>query len=151
MVRLVRLVRVVRLVRTVRVVRTVRADRVSASGDVCNKIGTYQIALAAKDNHLPFYAALPVSTIDFDWVSAEDAIPIEERDPAEISLASGIGAGGRKMQVRQYCAETVARNYAFDITPARLVSGIITEHGVFEADRESLAALAGAQFSPSAR
>lgn len=119
------------------------SDRVSASGDVCNKIGTYQVALAAQDNNLPFYAALPVSTIDFDWPSAEEAIPIEERRPEEISLASGIETGGREMQVRQYSGETVVRNYAFDVTPARLVNGIITEHGVFKANRNSLAALVG--------
>ncbi len=125
------------------------SDRVSAAGDVCNKIGTYQVALAAQDNKLPFYAALPVSTIDFDWASADEAIPIEERAAEEISLASGIDAGGRETQVRQYPEETVARNYAFDVTPARLVTGIITEHGVFNANRNSLAALAGARLNPS--
>ncbi len=118
------------------------SDRVSAAGDVCNKIGTYQVALAARDNNLPFYAALPVSTIDFDWPSADEAIPIEERAAKEVSLASGIEANGRATQVRQYPEETVARNFAFDVTPARLVSGIITEHGVFDANRNSLAALA---------
>ncbi len=125
------------------------SDRVSASGDVCNKIGTYQVALAARDNNLPFYAALPVSTIDFDWPSADEAIPIEERAAEEISVTSGIEAGGRETRVRQYPEETVVRNFAFDVTPARLVSGIITEHGVFDANRNSLAALAGAQLSPS--
>ncbi len=118
------------------------SDRVSAAGDVCNKIGTYPVALAARDNQLPFYAALPVSTIDFDWPSAAEAIPIEERDAEEISLASGVEAGGREIQVRQYPKETIARNFAFDVTPARLVSGIITEHGVFEANQRSLAPLA---------
>ena len=127
------------------------SDRVSASGDVCNKIGTYQVALAARDNNLPFYAALPVSTIDFDWPSAAEPIPIEERAAEEVSMASGVEAGGREIQVRQYPGETVVRNYAFDVTPARLVNGIITEHGVLEANRESLAALAGAQLSPSDR
>ena len=125
------------------------SDRVSASGDVCNKIGTYQVALAARDNDLPFYAALPVSTIDFDWPSAAEPIPIEERAAEEVSMASGIEAGGSEMQVRQYPEETIVRNYAFDVTPARLVNGIITEHGVSKATRESLAALAGAQLSPS--
>ena len=118
------------------------SDRVSAAGDVCNKIGTYQVALAARDNNLPFYAALPVSTIDFDWPSADEAIPIEERAAEEISLTSGIEASGRETQVRQYPEDTVARNYAFDVTPARLVTGIITEHGVFDANQNSLAALA---------
>ena len=98
--------------------------------------------LAARDNNLPFYAALPVSTIDFDWSSVDEAIPIEERTAEEISVASGIEAGGRETRVRQYPEETVVRNFAFDVTPARLVSGIITEHGVFDANRNSLAALA---------
>ncbi len=128
----------------------VGSDRTSASGDVCNKIGTYQVALAAQDNKLPFYAALPVSTIDFNWSSAAREIPVEERDAAEISLAAGIAAGGRATRVRQYPEQTVARNYAFDVTPARLVSGIVTERGVFEATRDSLAALAPERLSPSA-
>ena len=125
------------------------SDRVSASGDVCNKIGTYQVALAARDNNLPFYAALPVSTIDFDWSSAAEPIPIEEREAEEVSMVGGIEKCGVEAQVRQYPEETVVRNYAFDITPARLVSGIVTEHGMFEANRDSLAALALTKFSPS--
>ena len=119
------------------------SDRVSASGDVCNKIGTYQVALAARDNNLPFYAALPISTIDFDWPSAAEPIPIEERNAREVSIASGIEEGGANARVRQYPEETVVRNFAFDVTPARLVSGIVTEQGMFQANRDSLAALAG--------
>ena len=118
-------------------------------GDVCNKIGTYQVALAARDNNLPFYAALPISTIDFDWPSAAEPIPIEERDAREVSLAGGIEEGGANARIRQYPEETVVRNYAFDVTPARLVSGIITEHGVYDANQNSLAALARTKFSPS--
>lgn len=125
------------------------SDRVSASGDVCNKIGTYQVALAARDNNLPFYAALPISTIDFDWPSAAEPIPIEERDAEEVSMAGGIEEGGANARVRQYPEETVVRNYAFDVTPARLVSGIITEHGVYDANQNSLASLARTKFSPS--
>ncbi len=125
------------------------SDRVSASGDVCNKIGTYQVALAARDNNLPFYAALPISTIDFDWPSAAEPIPIEERDAREVSIVGGIEEGGANARVRQYPEETVVRNYAFDVTPARLVSGIITEQGMFKANRDSLAALARTKFSPS--
>ncbi|MDE0507180.1 MAG: S-methyl-5-thioribose-1-phosphate isomerase [Gammaproteobacteria bacterium] len=126
------------------------SDRVSASGDVCNKIGTYQVALAARDNNLPFYAALPVSTIDFDWPSADEAIPIEERAAEEISMATGIEVGGRETKVHQYPRETAVRNFAFDITPARLVTGIITEHGVFEANRASLVALANKTLAAAA-
>jgi len=118
------------------------SDRVSAAGDVCNKIGTYQVALAASDNKLPFYAALPVSTIDFDWPSMSAPIPIEERGAAEISHASGIDANSGETQIRQYPEQTPIRNFAFDITPARLVTGIITEHGLCKTNRNSLAALA---------
>ena len=119
------------------------SDRVSAAGDVCNKIGTYPLALAASDNQVPFYAALPVSTIDFDWPSMESPIPIEERGAGEVSMASGIDAGGGEISIRQYPESSPIRNFAFDITPARLVGGIITEHGVCKANRESLAKLAG--------
>ena len=119
------------------------SDRVSATGDVCNKIGTYQVALAAQDNGLPFYAALPVSTIDFNWPSMAAPIPIEERDANEIAMAGGIGADGGEAKIRKYPDTGRIRNFAFDITPARLVSGIITEHGVFDARTGSLAPLAG--------
>ena len=119
------------------------SDRVSAAGDVCNKIGTYPLALAASDNQVPFYAALPVSTIDFDWRSLESPIPIEERDAGEVSMVRGIVAEGEEAEVRQYPESSTIRNFAFDITPARLVSGIITEHGVCKANRGSLAELAG--------
>jgi len=119
------------------------SDRVSAAGDVCNKIGTYQVALAASDNALPFYVALPVSTIDFDWPSMATPIPIEERDAAEVSHATGIDVNKSETRIRQYPEQTPIRNFAFDITPARLVTGIITEHGVFEANQNSLVALAG--------
>ncbi len=122
------------------------SDRVSAAGDVCNKIGTYPLALAANDNRVPFYAALPVSTIDFDWPSTAEPIPIEERGAGEVSMASGIDAGGGEISIRQYPESSPIRNFAFDITPARLVSGIITEHGVCKANRESLAKLAGGGF-----
>ncbi len=114
------------------------SDRVSAAGDVCNKIGTYPLALAARDNQVPFYAALPLSTIDFDWPSMAAPIPIEERGAGEVSMASGIGADGEEAEVRQYPESSAIRNFAFDITPARLVSGIITERGVVGANRESL-------------
>lgn len=119
------------------------SDRVSAAGDVCNKIGTYPLALAARDNQVPFYAALPVSTIDFDWPSMESPIPIEERGAGEVSMASGIGADGGEIAIRQYPESSPIRNFAFDVTPARLVSGIVTEHGVIDANGESLAELAG--------
>ncbi len=120
----------------------VGADRVSARGDVCNKIGTYPVALAAKDNNLPFYAALPVSSIDYNWSGSAPAPAIEERDADEISVVAGIDADGRETALRLYPEATGARNFAFDITPARLVGGIITERGVFAAERNALAALA---------
>ena len=120
------------------------SDRVSACGDVCNKIGTYQVALAARDNGIPFYAALPVSTIDFSWSSACVPIPIEVRNAEEISQVAGLDADGREVRLSQYPPETAIRNYAFDVTPARLVSGIVTERGMFKAEQDSLGVLAKA-------
>ncbi|MEQ8953289.1 MAG: S-methyl-5-thioribose-1-phosphate isomerase [Gammaproteobacteria bacterium] len=117
----------------------VGADRVTAQGDVCNKIGTYLKALAADDNQLPFYVAVPVSTIDFNTL-IED-IPIEERGPEEILELVGIDVESRMTTVRHAPSNTMVSNYGFDITPARLVTGIITEQGVFEASAEGLAGL----------
>ena len=99
----------------------VGADRVSASGDVCNKIGTYLKALSARDNDIPFYAAVPIPTIDWDVVDAKEQIPIEERSREEI-LAS-VGANSIR-------GSKVA-NPGFDITPAKLLTGLITDHGIF--------------------
>ena len=118
----------------------VGADRVAANGDVCNKIGTYLKALAAFDNHVPFYAALPHSTIDWDMPSG-DMIRIEERDPDEVHTIVGLDSKGALSRVRVTPAGSAAANYAFDVTPARLMTGLITERGIGAASRAGLAAL----------
>ncbi len=117
----------------------VGTDRVAANGDVCNKIGTYLKALAAKDNDVPFYVALPSPTIDFA-VAAGAHIPIEERDAGEVSAITGRTRDGRIETVRLVPEGSAVKNYGFDVTPARLVSGLITERGVLAADRAALAA-----------
>ncbi len=108
----------------------VGADRVTASGDVCNKIGTYLKALAAFDNHVPFYAAVPSPTIDWSMSDGLREIPIEERDADEVACMAGMAADGSVQTVRVIPAGSAAANPAFDVTPARLVTGIITERGV---------------------
>jgi methylthioribose-1-phosphate isomerase len=115
------------------------ADRVTAAGDVCNKIGTYLKALAARDTGVPFYAALPSSTIDFTICEAS-GIPIEQRDAAEVATVTGRTGDGRIETVRIVPEGSPVANYAFDVTPARLVTGLITERGVIAATREALAA-----------
>jgi methylthioribose-1-phosphate isomerase len=118
----------------------VGADRIAANGDACNKIGTYLKALAAKDCGVPFYVAAPVST--FDRTLAEGSlIPIEERAQEEVTHISGAAANGEIVTVRLAPKTTPARNPGFDVTPARLVSGIITEKGVFPAETGALAKL----------
>jgi methylthioribose-1-phosphate isomerase len=117
----------------------VGADRVTAAGDVCNKIGTYLKALAARDNGVPFYAAVPSPTIDWTVRDPFAEIPIEERDGDELRFAVGRTEAGETLRVRIADASVPVANPAFDITPAQLVSGIITERGV-AAPRE-LAAL----------
>jgi len=119
----------------------VGTDRVAANGDVCNKIGTYLKALAARDNKLPFYVALPSPTIDFSVANGIAEIPIEERGADEVATMTGRAADGRIETVRVVPEHTPVANYAFDVTPARLVTGLITERGVIAASR---AALAGA-------
>ena len=106
----------------------VGSDRTTASGDVCNKVGTYLKALAARDNGVPFYAALPASTIDWS-LDAGAAIPIEERSPEEVTHITGRSSSGRMETVRLVPEKSAALNLAFDVTPARLVSGLITERG----------------------
>jgi len=107
------------------------ADRVAANGDTANKVGTYLKALAARDSGIPFYIAAPVSTIDFDCPSG-DAIPIEDRSGDELRQISGLSPDGTLGQVRIAPATTPVANPAFDVTPARLITGIITEHGISE-------------------
>jgi methylthioribose-1-phosphate isomerase len=116
----------------------VGADRVTASGDVCNKIGTYLKALAAHDNGVPFYIGLPSPTIDFSVADGRD-IPIEERAGEEVATVTGETAGGRIETVRVVPKGSFVANYAFDVTPARLVTGFITERGVIEPTRTALA------------
>jgi methylthioribose-1-phosphate isomerase len=118
----------------------VGSDRITAAGDVCNKIGTYLKALAARDNDVPFYAAHPVSTIDWCLSDAGD-IPIEERSAAELTHVTGRAASGALESVRVVPEASGVLNVAFDVTPARLVTGLITERGVCAASRAGLAAL----------
>ncbi|MBK5923419.1 S-methyl-5-thioribose-1-phosphate isomerase [Rhodovulum sulfidophilum] len=119
----------------------VGTDRTTAQGDVCNKIGTYLKALAAKDNGVPFYVALPSPTIDWTVRDGVREIPIEERDGGEVTHVQGRMPGGVVGLVQISPDGTPARNPAFDVTPARLVSGLITERGVAEVSAEGLARL----------
>ena len=115
-------------------------DRTCANGDVCNKIGTYLKALAARDNDIPFYVALPSSTLDFSLADGR-AIPIEERSGREVSHVSGRDEDGTVRSVQLTPDGSPLANPAFDVTPARLVSGLITERGLVQANAEALAAL----------
>ncbi|MCB9948328.1 MAG: S-methyl-5-thioribose-1-phosphate isomerase [Rhodospirillaceae bacterium] len=116
-------------------------DRTTANGDVCNKIGTYLKALAAHDNGVPFHVALPSPTIDWTLTGDPSAIPIEERDAAEVTDITGRTRDGRIETVTVTPAGSPAGNYAFDVTPARLVTSLITERGVCPATPEGLAGL----------
>jgi methylthioribose-1-phosphate isomerase len=115
----------------------VGSDRTTSTGDVCNKIGTYLKALAARDNDVPFYVALPMSTIDWSLAEGSD-IPIEERSPTELTHVTGKAASGVLESVRVVPDTSPALNLAFDVTPARLVTGLITERGVCAASRSGL-------------
>ena len=119
----------------------VGSDRTTATGDVCNKIGTYLKALAAKDNDVPFYVALPGSTIDWRIEDGVAAIPIEQRDPTEVTHITGRTADGMTLTVQLTPDGSAAANYGFDVTPARLVTGLITERGVCPASRDGLLSL----------
>src|SRR5215469_1343555 len=116
----------------------VGTDRVTAGGDVCNKIGTYLKALAARDNNVPFYVALPSPTIDFSISDGLTEIPIEERGGDEVATMSGRTATGAIETVRIVPDGSAVANYGFDVTPARLVTGLITERGVIAASRAAL-------------
>ena len=119
----------------------VGSDRTAASGDVCNKIGTYLKALAAKDNRIPFYVALPGSTIDWRIEDGLREIPIEERSAAEVTHLQGKDRNGALCDIQLTPDGSPAANPAFDVTPARLVTGLITERGICKASREGLASL----------
>jgi len=119
----------------------VGCDRVAANGDVCNKIGTYLKALAARDNGLPFYAAMPRSTLDLGARDGRRDIPIEERDARELTHIHGRAADGRWLEVQLAPEGCRAANPAFDVTPAALVSGLITDRGIVPARADALRAL----------
>ena len=119
----------------------VGTDRVTRTGDVANKIGTYLKALAAKDNGIPFWVACPSSTIDWDVSDGLTEIEIEERDATEVTTVTGRGLDGKVATVRVVPSGSQAANPAFDVTPSRLVSGIITERGRCDATAQGLASL----------
>ncbi|HTC18465.1 MAG TPA: S-methyl-5-thioribose-1-phosphate isomerase, partial [Stellaceae bacterium] len=118
----------------------VGTDRTISTGDVANKIGTYLKALAAFDNQVPFYVALPSPSIDWS-LSSGGKIPIEERDPAELAEISGKLADGGVVRVRVIPEGSEAANPGFDVTPARLITALITERGICPASREGLLSL----------
>ena len=118
----------------------VGSDRTTVTGDVANKIGTYLKALAAYDNQVPFYVALPSSTIDWNLTDGLKEIPIEEREADEVKYIQGVDND----QIRKVLLtpeKSPATNYAFDVTPARLVTGLITERGICEANEEGIRGL----------
>ena len=115
----------------------VGTDRTLSTGDVCNKIGTYLKALAAKDNNVPFYVALPSSTIDWNIENFKD-IPIEERNSEELSHVEGLDENNKVKKIRIYPKKSKAMNLAFYVTPAKYVTGLITEKGVCDASKEGL-------------
>jgi methylthioribose-1-phosphate isomerase len=118
----------------------VGTDRTTYTGDVANKIGTYLKALAAKDNNVPFYVALPSSS--FDWAMRDGLaeIPIEERGSEEVKYADG-WLEGHRAEVLVAPSESAAANYGFDVTPRRLVTGLITERGICRANEKDILAL----------
>jgi len=118
----------------------VGSDRTTSGGDVANKIGTYLKALAARDNGIPFYVALPSSTFDWDLTDGGRDIPIEERDPDEVRYAEGWDGTGQR-RVRLCPEQSPAANFAFDVTPARLVTGLITERGTCRATARDIGRL----------
>jgi methylthioribose-1-phosphate isomerase len=116
-------------------------DRTARNGDVCNKIGTYLKALAASDNGVPFHVALPGPTIDWDIRNGVADIPIEEREAVEVTEVRGLLPSGECAAVRIAPPGVTARNFAFDVTPARLISGLITERGLCDASESGLLSL----------
>lgn len=119
----------------------VGSDRTTVTGDVANKIGTYLKALAAADNHLPFYVALPSSSIDFSMRDGILEIPIEQREGEEVSMMEGLLENGQIGKMRIVNRMSPVANYGFDVTPARLVTGLITEKGICEASEDGILAL----------
>jgi methylthioribose-1-phosphate isomerase len=120
----------------------VGSDRTTRTGDVANKIGTYLKALAARDNSIPFYVALPSSTIDWKLRDGVTEIPIEKRDPGEVRFVAGaLRDSGATGEVLVTPSESPAANFAFDVTPSRLVTALITERGICRANEKGIAAL----------
>ena len=115
----------------------VGTDRTLSNGDVCNKIGTYLKALAAHDNNVPFYVALPSSTIDWEIKEGKE-IPIEERNSEELSHIEGVDENDEVKKVLIYPKKSKAMNLAFDVTPAKYITGLITEKGISEASSHGL-------------
>ena len=115
----------------------VGTDRTLSNGDACNKVGTYLKALAAKDNNIPFYVALPSSTIDWNLSDSKN-IPIEERNSEELSFIEGLDKEGYLKKIRIYPENSKALNLAFDVTPAKYITGLITEKGICSASEEGL-------------
>ena len=126
----------------------VGTDRTTANGDVCNKIGTYLKALAARDNAVPFYVALPSPSIDWTVRDGLREIPIEERAASEVTHLTGRCANGALATIRVTPEDSPAANPAFDVTPARLVTGLITERGVAPATADGLRRLFPERSSP---
>jgi methylthioribose-1-phosphate isomerase len=126
----------------------VGTDRTTRTGDVCNKIGTYLKALAAHDNGVPFYVALPASTIDWSIADGVREIPIEARSPLEVTRIAGKPEHGEPTSVQLVPDGSEGFNPAFDVTPARLVTALITERGVAPATEEGLRALYAASMAP---
>jgi methylthioribose-1-phosphate isomerase len=119
------------------------ADRVTRCGDAANKIGTYLKALAAKDNNIPFYIALPLSTFDFESCNGVEEIDIEMRSEDEIHIMRGIDSNRKPQELRVTPIEAKGANYGFDVTPARLITGLITEAGLIDADENAIKKLKG--------
>ena len=115
----------------------VGTDRTLSNGDVCNKVGTYLKAIAAKDNNVPFYVALPSSTIDWDLKDSKN-IPIEERNSNELSTIEGLDEKGNIKKIQIYPENSKSLNLAFDVTPAKFITGLITEKGICSASEEGL-------------
>ncbi len=119
----------------------VGTDRTTLTGDVCNKIGTYLKALAAADNNIPFYVAAPTSSIDFNVRNGISDIPIEERDPKEVSQVTGIDENKKISTIKIVPENSKSVNYAFDVTPSKYISKLITEKGVIDANEKSIKGL----------
>ncbi|MDC3075123.1 S-methyl-5-thioribose-1-phosphate isomerase [Pelagibacteraceae bacterium] len=119
----------------------VGTDRTTLSGDVCNKIGTYLKALAAVDNNIPFYVAAPISSIDFNVRNGISDIPIEERDPKEVNHVTGMDENKKISSIKIVPEHSKSVNYAFDVTPSKYVSKLITEKGIIDANEKSIKSL----------